>query len=74
MFRKILHRPIFSVVISLVIVFMGGLAITQLPISQFPEIAPTTVNIFIAYPAPMPMCWLSPPLFRWKQLSTVFRA
>lgn len=50
MFRKILHRPIFSVVISLVIVFMGGLAITQLPISQFPEIAPTTVNIFIAYP------------------------
>ncbi|MFO0792951.1 MAG: efflux RND transporter permease subunit [Candidatus Brocadiaceae bacterium] len=50
MFSKILHRPILSVVISLIIVFMGGLAITQLPISQFPEIAPTTVNIFIAYP------------------------
>lgn len=50
MFSKILHRPVLSVVISLIIVFMGGLAITQLPISQFPEIAPTTVNIFIAYP------------------------
>lgn len=50
MFSKILHRPILSVVISLIIVFMGGLAITQLPISQFPEIAPTTVNIFVAYP------------------------
>lgn len=50
MFSNILHRPIFAIVISLVIVFMGGLSITQLPISQFPEIAPTTVNIFIAYP------------------------
>lgn len=32
------------------IVFVGILAIRQLPISQFPDIAPTTVNIFIAYP------------------------
>jgi len=32
------------------IVFTGTLAIKQLPTSQFPEIAPTTVNIFIAYP------------------------
>jgi len=31
-------------------VFIGSLAIKQLPISQFPQIAPTTVNIFIAYP------------------------
>ncbi len=29
---------------------MGSLAIKQLPTSQFPDIAPTTVNIFIAYP------------------------
>jgi len=32
------------------IVFIGILAIKKLPISQFPDIAPTTVNIFIAYP------------------------
>ncbi|GAB4162635.1 MAG: efflux RND transporter permease subunit [Winogradskyella sp.] len=32
------------------IVFTGLLAINQLPISQFPQIAPTTVNIFVAYP------------------------
>ncbi len=32
------------------IVFVGILAIKKLPISQFPDIAPTTVNIFIAYP------------------------
>lgn len=50
MFNRILHRPVFAVVISVVILFVGSLAIRQLPISQFPQIAPTTVSIFIAYP------------------------
>ena len=50
MFSKIIHRPVFAIVISIIFVFTGGLAIKQLPISQFPQIAPTTVSIFIAYP------------------------
>jgi len=50
MFSKILHRPVFAIVISIVFLFVGSLAIKQLPISQFPQIAPTTVSIFIAYP------------------------
>lgn len=50
MFKRIIHRPVLAIVISVVIVFMGSLSIKQLPISQFPQIAPTTVNIFIAYP------------------------
>lgn len=50
MFSKFIHRPVFAIVISIIIVFMGVLAIFQLPTAQFPEIAPTTVNIFIAYP------------------------
>lgn len=50
MFSKFIHRPVFAIVISVIIVFMGTLAIKQLPTSQFPDIAPTTVNIFIAYP------------------------
>jgi len=50
MFTKILQRPVFAIVISIIILFMGGLAILQLPVSQFPQIAPTTVSIFIAYP------------------------
>jgi HAE1 family hydrophobic/amphiphilic exporter-1 len=50
MFSKILHRPVFAIVISIVFIFVGSLAIKQLPISQFPQIAPTTVSIFIAYP------------------------
>ncbi|GAB3168342.1 efflux RND transporter permease subunit [Telluribacter humicola] len=50
MFNKFIRRPVFAIVISVMIVFVGVLAIKKLPISQFPEIAPTTVNIFIAYP------------------------
>jgi HAE1 family hydrophobic/amphiphilic exporter-1 len=50
MFSKFIRRPVFAIVISVIIVFVGVLAIKKLPISQFPDIAPTTVNIFIAYP------------------------
>jgi HAE1 family hydrophobic/amphiphilic exporter-1 len=50
MFSKFIRRPVFAIVISVMIVFIGILAIKKLPISQFPDIAPTTVNIFIAYP------------------------
>lgn len=50
MFNKFIHRPVLSIVISLTIMLMGMLAIYTLPISQFPTIAPPTVNVFIAYP------------------------
>ena len=50
MFRNIIHIPVLAIVISVIMVFVGVLSIKQLPTSQFPQIAPTTVNIFIAYP------------------------
>lgn len=50
MFRNFIQRPVLAIVISVLILFVGGLAMKQLPTAQFPEIAPTTVNIFIAYP------------------------
>jgi HAE1 family hydrophobic/amphiphilic exporter-1 len=50
MFSKIIHRPVFAIVISVQIVFVGTLAIKQLPISQFPQIASTTVSVAIEYP------------------------
>lgn len=50
MFSRIIYRPVLAIVISVVLLFVGSLAIKTLPISQFPEIAPTTVNIFIHYP------------------------
>lgn len=50
MFKRVIHRPVFAIVLSVVILFIGGLAIKQLPTEQFPKIAPTTVAVTIAYP------------------------
>lgn len=50
MFSKFIHRPVLAIVISLVIIFMGILAITSLPISQFPEISPPMVIVRASYP------------------------
>ncbi len=50
MFSKFLKRPVLAIAMSLAIVFLGILAIFTRPISQFPEIAPPRVNIFIEFP------------------------
>ncbi|WP_339909517.1 efflux RND transporter permease subunit [Symmachiella dynata] len=50
MFAKFLHRPALAIVISLLILFMGGLAINTLPISQFPSVAPPSVRVSVSYP------------------------
>ncbi len=50
MFTKFLHRPALAIVISLLILFMGGLSIVTLPISQFPEVAPPSVIVAVSFP------------------------
>jgi hydrophobic/amphiphilic exporter-1 (mainly G- bacteria), HAE1 family len=50
MFNKFIQRPVLSIVISLVIVFLGILAMTGLPVTQFPSISPPRVNITAEYP------------------------
>lgn len=50
MFNKFIHRPVLSIVISLIIVFLGVLSMLKLPITQFPSISPPKVNITAEYP------------------------
>lgn len=50
MFNLFLKRPVLAIIISLVLVFMGILAIKTLPTSQFPSIAPPRVIVSVAYP------------------------
>ncbi|MBS1651814.1 MAG: efflux RND transporter permease subunit [Bacteroidetes bacterium] len=50
MFTKFIKRPVLAIVLSLVIVFIGLLAIKTLPKSQFPEIAPPMVIVYASYP------------------------
>lgn len=48
--RFFIDRPIFSVVISILIVLAGLLAMRVLPIAQYPEIAPPVVTVRAVYP------------------------
>jgi HAE1 family hydrophobic/amphiphilic exporter-1 len=50
MFSKFIQRPVLAIAISVAIIFLGILATNTLPISQFPQIAPPRVNIFLSYP------------------------
>lgn len=50
MFDKFIRRPVLSIVISLIIVFLGILSLVKLPVTQFPSISPPKVNITAEYP------------------------
>ena len=50
MAKFFIDRPIFAWVIALFILVMGGVAITQLPVSQYPPVAPPSIVISTGYP------------------------
>ncbi len=45
-----IDRPIFATVLSIVIVIVGAVALTKLPIAQYPEVAPPTITVTASYP------------------------
>src|SRR5262245_14158749 len=45
-----IDRPIFAAVLSIVIVIVGVVALSQLPVAQYPEVAPPTVQVSAIYP------------------------
>ena len=45
-----IDRPVFAWVIAIVIMLMGALAVTTLPIAQYPSIAPPAISIQVTYP------------------------
>ncbi|MBK7989417.1 MAG: efflux RND transporter permease subunit [Comamonadaceae bacterium] len=50
MAKFFIDRPIFAWVIALFIMVMGAVSITQLPIAQYPPVAPPSIVISVAYP------------------------
>jgi multidrug efflux pump subunit AcrB len=48
--RFFINRPIFASVLSIVITLGGSIALFTLPVAQYPEIAPPTVEVSAAYP------------------------
>src|SRR5213593_2843647 len=45
-----INRPIFAAVLSIMITLAGGIAVFNLPITQYPEITPPTVEVSAVYP------------------------
>ena len=49
MARFFIDRPVFAWVVSILIMVLGGLAITQLPIAQYPSVAPPSISVTANY-------------------------
>jgi len=50
MARFFIDRPIFAWVIALFVLVLGGVAVTQLPVAQYPPVAPPSIVVSAAYP------------------------
>lgn len=50
MLKTFIDRPVLSTVISIIIVILGVLGLTNLPITQYPDIAPPTIQVNATYP------------------------
>ncbi len=50
MTRFFIERPIFAWVVSIIILLVGGASILFLPIAQYPDITPPTVQVLASYP------------------------
>ncbi len=48
--RFFIERPIFSIVLAVVMLLAGCLTISTLPVAQYPDITPPTVRISATYP------------------------
>lgn len=50
MLQKFIDRPVLSTVIAILIVILGTIGLTTLPLQQFPDIAPPAVQVVALYP------------------------
>lgn len=49
MFKRFIEKPVLSTVISILIVILGILGLVAIPVSQYPDIAPPTVQVSASY-------------------------
>ena len=58
--RFFIERPVFAAVLSIIILMAGAVSLKILPIAQYPEIAPPTVNVTAIYPGASAQTMLHP--------------
>lgn len=49
-----INRPIFAVVLSVLMLIAGAMAVFQLPLSEYPSVTPPTVQVTASYPGANP--------------------
>ncbi|MFP1528700.1 efflux RND transporter permease subunit [Escherichia coli] len=52
MAHSFIDRPVFAWVLAIIMMLAGGLAIMNLPVAQYPQIAPPTITVSATYPVP----------------------
>lgn len=50
MIKRFIERPVLSTVVSIILVMLGILGIQELPVTQYPDIAPPTVQVTTSFP------------------------
>ena len=45
-----IDRPVFASVLSIILVIIGGVALSQMPVAQYPDVAPPTIQVSAIYP------------------------
>ena len=69
--KTFIDRPIFAGVISVMILLVGLIGLTQLPVEQFPEIAPLPSVFPQPMPEPMQRQCRRVCSYLWRRQSTV---
>ena len=49
--KTFIDRPLFSIVISVMIVSLGIISLSRLPIEKYPDVAPPTISVWASYPS-----------------------
>ena len=50
MLKVFIERPVLATVVSIILVLLGGLSLMNLPVTQFPDIAPPSIQVAAVYP------------------------
>nr|WP_308238192.1 efflux RND transporter permease subunit [Phenylobacterium sp. J367] len=72
--RFFIDRPIFAGVISVFVALLGLFALPQLPLAQYPEIAPPTVSVMANYPGASAETLAETVAAPWSRRSTASKA
>ncbi len=71
--RFFVDRPIFAAVLSIIIFAVGAISIPNLPISEYPEVAPPSVLVRTVYPGANPKEIAETVATPWRKPSTASR-